>query len=126
MDGAVAGPQGASGILQAESLRVDGNAVGPGAPEGFDERMVARKPRHVCLGDATAHVDEAKVAWQRGVLERREGDDLRAGGFEQLEVFRVVEGERVVEGHADAHRFARSALVDMAAWRGMHGRRIPP
>ncbi len=55
-----------------------------------------------------------------GVLERREGDDLRSRVLEQLEIFRVVEAEGVVEGHADAHRLRRACHRRMVMRHRVH------
>ena len=97
---------------------------GRGRAGRLHERVVGGQPWHVRLGDAAAQVDEPEVARQRAVLERREGDDLRARVLEQLEILRVVEAERVVEGDADAHRLRaprRSARARSGAHRWAPG-----
>ena len=78
--------------------------MGASAAERLEERVVAGELRHECLGDAATDIDESEVAREGSILERREGDDLGARLLEQLEVFRVVEAEGVVECDADANR----------------------
>jgi len=61
-----------------------------------------------------------EVARQRGIVERREGHDLRARVLEQLEILRIVEAERVVIGDADAHRRNVLRRGCAAQRRGVH------
>ena len=82
--------------------------------------MVRGEPRHECLGDAAAHVDEAEVARQRMVVKWGERDDLRARVLEQLEVLRVVEAEGVVERDADANRLEHRRVSGAVGDRRMH------
>ena len=100
--GAVDGADGVGEVHEAAALGVDGPAAPGGVAQRGAHRAVGGERGGVQLGIATAEVDAVDGVGQRGVGERREGDELGAERAQGGEVVLVVEVEGGVVRERDA------------------------
>ena len=89
-------------VHQAAALRPGRDAGGDRPSDVLAHRRIGLQPLHEDLGEPAADVEPADLRQPR-VLERREGNQIGAGGDQGLEVLGVIEGEGAIHGDADAH-----------------------
>ena len=103
-----------SQVHQPATLGIDRHPAAVSALDRLGHRPVPGERFDEAFGKSASEVDAGGILREVRVFQGAEGHDLRAALFQQLEVFRVIEVERVIVGDRQPHHrpTCRLALED--------------